>query len=66
MAGGVFSCCVCVCCKNRLLLRLLVLVFFLSSSTKAKPTRPQHATSGVARKAAFEEKRTWVDPQLRP
>ena len=26
----------------------------------------QHATRGVARKAAFEEKRTWVDPQLRP
>ena len=27
---------------------------------------PQHTTSEVAHKAAFEEKRTWVDPQLRP
>ena len=26
----------------------------------------QHTTSEVAHKAAFEEKRTWVDPQLRP
>ena len=26
----------------------------------------QHTTSEVAHKAAFEEKCTWVDPQLRP
>ena len=26
----------------------------------------QHTTSEVAHKAAFEKKRTWVDPQLRP
>ena len=33
--------------------------------TTGSPTG-QHTASEVAHKAAFEEKRTWVDPQLRP
>ena len=31
---------------------------------KPPETLLQHTTSDVAHKAAFEEKRTWVDPQL--